>query len=439
MKIFLICFAVFFSFLNIFASQNYWISVPSPVNVELFKFAFSDSLNLWAAGDSSTIIHTSDGGNNWVKQNSSLTPNYRFTDLYFLNRMLGWGIAFDLQFTGTVLIKTTNGGTNWFNLNFPDTNIYSVYFIDSLNGFLGDYFNGGLIWKTTNAGANWFNCSIDTFIYYPKVKFNFYNQQVGVLCGGSFDAAGPIWKTTNSGFNWIWVNNAGEPVNDVLFLDSNTIFGTGGDFEYGVSFCSSSDNGVNWKNSYLGVLSVGKAIAPRTRNEIWIALAAGRGGWVVSFDSTKTWDTVHVGGYVSVNDTRFCDPLHGWAVGSGGAIYKFNKDAIGIHKIQTNTPDNFVLYQNYPNPFNPTTKIKFSLPEVRGQKSEVRLVVYDILGREVSTLVNEKLHPGTYEVEWPACRNGSTGRNGSNYPSGVYFYRLQTETFSETRKMVLMK
>ena len=67
------------------------------------------------------------------------------------------------------------------------------------------------------------------------------------------------------------------------------------------------------------------------------------------------------------------------------------------------------------------------MPEGRGVFTTFK--VYDILGREVATLVNEKLSTGTYEVEW----------NGSNYPSGVYFYKLETESFSETRKMVLLK
>ena len=100
-------------------------------------------------------------------------------------------------------------------------------------------------------------------------------------------------------------------------------------------------------------------------------------------------------------------------------------------------PQSFSLSQNYPNPFNPVTKIKFAIPLSRGVSEGrgvlAKLIIYDILGREVTTLVNEQLNPGTYEVEWSA-----TG-GGSNYPSGVYFYKLITEGYSETRKMVLIK
>ena len=102
---------------------------------------------------------------------------------------------------------------------------------------------------------------------------------------------------------------------------------------------------------------------------------------------------------------------------------------VSVHQGSNTLPKTFTLYQNYPNPFNPSTKIKFDVAEIRGQKSEVRLVIYDLLGREVVTLINEKLSPGTYEVVWDA----------SKYVSGIYFYTLKTENFSETKKMILLK
>jgi hypothetical protein len=109
---------------------------------------------------------------------------------------------------------------------------------------------------------------------------------------------------------------------------------------------------------------------------------------------------------------------------------------IGIQPILSGVPARFNLYQNYPNPFNPVTKIKFSLPSSsKGWVQAVNLVVYDILGREVASLIpplwggQEGLSPGTYEVEW----------DGSNYASGVYFYSLSANDFLETKKMVLIK
>jgi len=96
------------------------------------------------------------------------------------------------------------------------------------------------------------------------------------------------------------------------------------------------------------------------------------------------------------------------------------------------SPYEFRLYQNYPNPFNPTTVIPFSVESANGRMGDpvkVTLKVYDILGREVRTLVNENLPEGSYEVTWDA----------TNMPSGVYFYRMTAGTFVQTRRMVLMR
>jgi hypothetical protein len=97
----------------------------------------------------------------------------------------------------------------------------------------------------------------------------------------------------------------------------------------------------------------------------------------------------------------------------------------GIEQISSKIPGTFTLSQNYPNPFNPRTIINFQLP----MSNNVKLMIYDILGREVATLVNELLKPGTYEVEF----------DGTNYPSGVYFYKLITDNYNEARKIVLVK
>ena len=98
---------------------------------------------------------------------------------------------------------------------------------------------------------------------------------------------------------------------------------------------------------------------------------------------------------------------------------------VGVEENETGHPTEYALYQNYPNPFNPTTTIKYQIPEL----SFITLKVYDVLGNEVSTLVNEEKPIGDYELEFDA----------TNLPSGIYFYRLQTGSFVETKKMLLMK
>ncbi|MBK8944725.1 MAG: T9SS type A sorting domain-containing protein [Ignavibacteriae bacterium] len=97
---------------------------------------------------------------------------------------------------------------------------------------------------------------------------------------------------------------------------------------------------------------------------------------------------------------------------------------------ETKIPTNFTLYQNYPNPFNPTTTIKYSIPsKVKSETSNVKIIIYDILGKEVATLVNENQSAGEYEVNFSA----------SNLSSGTYIYRLQVGEFSQTKKMILIK
>jgi Secretion system C-terminal sorting domain len=111
--------------------------------------------------------------------------------------------------------------------------------------------------------------------------------------------------------------------------------------------------------------------------------------------------------------------------GPWSAVWNFRTGFIGIKLFSNEIPKEFKLYNNYPNPFNPSTKIKFALPK----NSYTKLIVYDILGRELLTIVNEQLSAGTYSVDW----------NTSDYPSGIYYYKLTSGEFTETRKAVLIK
>lgn len=123
----------------------------------------------------------------------------------------------------------------------------------------------------------------------------------------------------------------------------------------------------------------------------------------------------------------------------------FNKDSSGftnlygksiriiildINKVSSEIPVTFKLYQNYPNPFNPVTKIKFDIPgSARNSGQNVKLIIFDALGREVEKLFDSQLNPGTYEVTW----------NAGKYSSGIYFYTLVSEKFSVTKKLILVK
>jgi len=97
----------------------------------------------------------------------------------------------------------------------------------------------------------------------------------------------------------------------------------------------------------------------------------------------------------------------------------------GIHILSTSVPSDFELYQNYPNPFNPKTNIRFDL----SKSLHTKLIIFDIIGKEVAILVNEKLGSGSYEVDW----------DGSNFTSGVYFFKLITDEYVDVKKMLLVK
>ncbi len=144
--------------------------------------------------------------------------------------------------------------------------------------------------------------------------------------------------------------------------------------------------------------------------------------WLVRYIAPNTlgFDTLFATGN-SVNGNDIADSLDQWNFSNDFIV---NVQPIGIKQIST-VATGYSLGQNYPNPFNPKTVIRFQL----SVNSFTSLKVYDLLGREVASLVNEQLQPGTYEVDWDA----------SNYPSGVYFYKIVAGDFVETKKMILIK
>jgi hypothetical protein len=113
--------------------------------------------------------------------------------------------------------------------------------------------------------------------------------------------------------------------------------------------------------------------------------------------------------------------------GTDGGVWRrpLSELITAVEESQNNLPGSFVLKQNYPNPFNPTTTINYSIPK----SSFVTIKVYDILGREVSTLVNEEKQVGNYKIKF----------NASKLTSGIYFYRMQAGSFVETKKLILLK
>ena len=149
--------------------------------------------------------------------------------------------------------------------------------------------------------------------------------------------------------------------------------------------------------------------------------------WVVRYTASQVigYDTLYATCNSTNHDTSSSNDQWNWSLNKPVRIY----NPIGIINISSVAKD-YSISQNYPNPFNPVTTIRFAIASnVKGQTSNVELVIFDILGRKIETLVNQQLKPGTYEVEW----------NGSDFASGVYYYRIESGNFVETKKMLLLK
>ncbi|MCY7363311.1 MAG: T9SS type A sorting domain-containing protein [Ignavibacteria bacterium] len=156
-------------------------------------------------------------------------------------------------------------------------------------------------------------------------------------------------------------------------------------------------------------------------------------------DGGITWNRPNLLPSNSYTSIFFIDSLTGWTVGDRGTILKTTTGGVltSFTNQSTETPDKYFLSQNYPNPFNPGTIISYSIPvNVKSERStsqggsKVKLIVYDILGNEVVTLVNERKNAGSYEVEF----------DGSKFSSGIYFYSLTVDgNLIDTKKMILLK
>ena len=425
--------------------QSEWIKMNSPTSLLLEKLFCTDSLNCWAAGDSGLIIHTSDGGINWIIQNSGVSE--KIQGIFFLDHSIGWAVSarFDSVF-GSYIIKTINGGEVWEKefFNIENKFFHTIYFHDSLNGWIAGS-PSQAFYGTTDGGYTWNSPSFDSsnFSSLPVQKIVFFSKQYGFACGGLHDLIGVIWKTTDAGLNWFAKDMGIEPLRDLYFIDSLNIIGVGGDFEYGTAVARTSDGGDNWIYELPGFLGTATGLSFRKKNEAWVCIPS-ENKFIVSIDSGKTWKVDNAHNNASIYDLAFTDSSHGFAVGDSGVILKYKPNfTSGIDTEKLNIPLSVYLFQNYPNPFNPVTKIKYTIPtsplnpspyQREGNRERlISLKVYDILGNEVATLVDEFKPAGNYEVEFGG------NLNNQFLSSGIYFYQLKSGSFVETKKMILMR
>ena len=399
-------------------ASSQWVHQYTGTTSSFHHIAFINKYTGWACGDG-VIMKTTNSGTNWNTQSHQATDKFLWSIF-----PVDSNVVYCVGYFRTIL-KTTNSGNNWITIrNGPwgtGPSFLTAYFLNKDTGWISG--SGFTILRTLD-GCNTFDSILtnpSSFIY----DIRFKDAMTGIMCG----ITGLIKKTSNSGFNWYDVN---IPLHGVLsdfykmsVYQNNFCFLAGGD---GRIF-SSSDFGSNWD-------SVGK-IQNLGQNKLYCCNFVNRyTGWAGGEfgELHKTTDGGHSWRNENTNNDQtfnaaiwFYDTLNGWAAGGGGKILNTSTGGTSsfINPVSTETPSKYSLSQNYPNPFNPTTKIKFSIIKT----GQVKLIVYDIIGREVRTLVNESLKPGTYEAAF----------DGSALNSGVYFYKLMTDGYTETKKMLMIK
>jgi len=364
----------------------------------------------YIAGGNGTILKTTDGGASWIpKISGTISSLY---SVYFLNANTGFAVG------DNVILKTTDGGNTWSSRS-TNFSLKSIYMVNSNLGFAAG--TGGSILRTTNGGESWTVNIIETIASFTSIYFSNINTGHVVGLGGRY------FKTTNGGITWInKVPPSTKNYYSVQFVDGYTGYITGG---WAASTIMSSNNGGDVWNELLSGAS-GIRLYTSCFLDEYTGYVAGRNGVIMKTENAGVnWQNENTGTTEYLYSINFVTPAVGYAVGANGKILS-TVNLIGIQPVSNEIPKSYSLSQNYPNPFNPSTKIKFDIPSVgNAYMRSVQIKIYDILGREVTSLVNEQLKPGYYEISFDA----------SNYPSGVYFYKLQAGEFSESKKMVLIK
>lgn len=362
-----------------------WTQVESNTTLNLNKSYFIDGDNGWLIGDSGLVMRTFDGGLNWSKLDNEIS--LKLFSVFFSDSSVGFISA------KNSIYKTTNSGLDWEQKHFDqNAEYYAVKFLDTLNGFAaGDSSAWGVILKTSDGGNNWFTVYREYFGFLSDISFP--SQSVGYISGEN----SVVLKTIDGGNNWerLITINAGE---------------------------------YDWQSVYFVDENIG-----------WVC--GWRGAILNTTDGGLTWieQRPEIGNFYSLNSIFFIDSLTGWTVGHGydstfyAEILKTTNGGVtSINDDENVFTTQYFLEQNYPNPFNPSTVIRYQIPE----SGLVSLKVYDLLGREITTLVDEHKPAGSYDVKF----------DGSKLSSGVYIYQIKSSTndeqagnYMDMKKMILIK
>jgi photosystem II stability/assembly factor-like uncharacterized protein len=390
---------------------------------------------IFAGTDSGGVFRSTDNGTNWTAINNGLTSRY-------VNALLVTG---NNLFAGTnsgVFLSTDNG-SNWVSRGMT-SEIFSS-FATSPNGAGGAnlfaatrtqefllFTSGGGVHRSTNNGMSWTDISTSRRMDVNALTF----AQNGDFFAGAtpfiewiyflpFLGPGGVFRYNNDNTSWTPVN-AGLTNTSVYSLavnGANLFAGTGG----GVFL--SANNGASWTR-------INNGLPGNTAVSAFVVVSDGTGGGNIfagtdrgvflSTNNGTSWSSMGLTSLdvraLAVNGSN----LFAGTRTAGVWRRPLSELITSVEEISgSELPRSFALGQNYPNPFNPSTKIQFSIP----QAGFVTLKVYDLLGREVATLVEERLNSGKYETNF----------NAGTLASGVYIYRLQVGSDVLTKKLLLLK
>ncbi|MCW8812105.1 MAG: YCF48-related protein [Ignavibacteriaceae bacterium] len=395
-------------------SAQTWQPQVSGIGNSLHSVFFLDEFNGWAVGSYGAIVHTTNGGENWNQQTSG--TNQDLNCVCFTDTATGWTCGSQ----GTIL-KTTDGGNSWTPQNsFTVYELFSIDFTSASTGWVVGI--GGTILKTTNGGSNWIpqNSPFSDIITDVDFIDSLYGW-AATSTSGATEAT--IIKTTDGGDFWELVTVPmliPFPVFSVDFIDRNTGWVVG----YLEIIYKSTDSGYTWiEQQFATSETVLYSVSFADEHNGW---TVGSGGLIDhTSDGGNLWETQISGTTNILWDVYFVNPTTGWIVGDNGLILKYT-NPVSVDNAEANsTPNQFTLKQNYPNPFNPTTTIQYSIPE----SGNVSLKIFNALGEEAADLVNEYQQPGIYRVNFIV----------GNLSSGIYYYRLNSGSYSSVRKMIILK
>jgi hypothetical protein len=385
-----------------------WIQTNNGLTSDEINGLFVDpgGTNLFAGTEGDGVFLSTNYGDSWSQVNDGLT------------NLLVYAFAMNSTylFVGTDdrVFRSSNNGSNWEPVNNGLTNPFvQALAVSGTNLFAGTAYPGGAFLSTNN-GDNW--VAVDSGLTSDPI-INLTVSGPNLFAGS---VGHGVFLSTNNGNSWSQVNN-GLTNDFILAFTVNGINLFAGTFE---GAFHSTNNGSSWThvgltNYYVGafVWSEGNLFAGAASNGVFLSSNNG-GSWS---DVTNGLGNYNVGSLAISGTYLFASTLY-----DGVWQRPLSEMITSVREIARNEmPSEYRIGTNYPNPFNPTTKIKYQIPEL----SFVTLKVFDVLGSEVATLVNEEKLIGNYEIEFDA----------QELTSGIYFYELQAGSFVETKKMVLMK